>query len=56
MCSLDPKSPIFTERLLWAGSVLGAGAVVAKTEVIGPSAGISRSDRGGRQIQVQSPS
>lgn len=32
---LDPKPSIFTERLLWAGCVLGAEATVAKTEAIG---------------------
>lgn len=33
--SLDPKRPVFIQHLLWASSVLGAGATVANTEPIG---------------------
>lgn len=54
--SLDLKPRVFTEHLLWASSVLGAGATVAGRGHWTLSAGSSRSDGGGSQTQIQLPS
>lgn len=52
--SLHPKLPRSAEHLLWASSVLGAGASVAKTQAIGPC--LQESQGGCSQTQIQLPS